>query len=478
MVGLLLQAVLVPVILGVLGDASYGYCALLLAYGRYVLLLDCGLSDGVQRQITHLIATNDEPSTGVVWHTFRRAMLVMAIVGALLFLLVGLFGSGVDGMTQADRWLTVGLAATSAMGLFQFVNYSILFNARSLFRQLAVANAATNLSLAILQLLFVLIFKEAWAFFLGCTLAYSLTLLGMRRMARHIHMPAPRGPWRFTALAEPWEFAKRTFAIRFASTVASTADSILVARALGTQQLGHFKAAMRVPEAAYESMPLTQVFLPEFTASRSSGREDFGELWSKNTRVAFAVGLCLIFVPCCVAPALLPLWLQDKFVSTMPAVMALYALYRAFELYYTTLGASMMGANMPGKVLPFTLFNAVMTVGLAFPAAATYGLAGVAALKLGIHLLQFLPLVCLSRKWVVPEVALGPYFAKILGLLGVAGAYGWLGWSSAQSVWMQESLWLCLPLAVLLSAASLGTCLAMGLAPTPQFVTRILKRRG
>ncbi len=189
--------------------------------------------------------------------------------------------------------------------------------------------------------------------------------------------------------------------------------------------------------------------------------------------MSLAIGCGLIFVPCAFAEPLLKLWLRDQYVAGLGPILIGIAGFRAIEHLNVTILLAFIAAGKPGLANPTSLFNALATAILTFPAAYYYGLEGVVAMKLFIQL-QALLLLAVLFKHVVRGYSAGPTL-RAMGLTVTIGAgMALLGWQIASLDFVVRQPVAALGLAPVWGVAAFILMAALKLTPTPAALGRLL----
>ena len=471
-VGIAVQIVSVPIVLDAIGLAKYGACLFLIALTRWVGLIDLGFLDGSQRRMTLAFDAGDEAKGFSVWNTYRATLLAYAAIGLGVMALLALFvhipdeGAGVEW-----HWLfAIAGAVFAAQYLFQGV--SVYFNSRRQFPRLAVANGAQSLLSGLLALGLTVHYRTPQAYLAGFAIGnfvvacYNLgTIARQARGSKGLFFD--REVFGYTL-----KFGLKLYPTRIATVMTQTFDRIIITNVLGTQALTPYGVASRMPEAAQEALPINYPLMPDLTRAHAEGEASFAKSVDKDTRIALMVGCGLILVPCAFADPVLRLWLHDKFSPDMPWIMLAIGLYRALEMFYSSLALAMIAHGSPQRVLPFTLYNAAMLLLFVGPVAKFEGIVGVAALRVAIHVLQFAPLVVFTRRWIAPEIPLGRWLGGLLGTVGLAAAVA----AGCVALWgtplLTRHAWAALLIAPVAMSVFFFTVDRLGFAEVPSGVKR------
>lgn len=466
--GIAVQLVSIPIVWDVLGAAGLGACFFLITLGRWVNLIDIGFHDGTQRSMTQAFDSGDDSKAFSTWNTYRLLLIFHSIVGFLVFLLLSRFDFSELGHGRNLTSLFVAAGATFA-GQYLYFGASIFFNARRQFKYLAVSNGCQTMVSAIAALLLVLWLRRPEAYLAGFALGNGLVaIVNFGSAARQSRGVDGVQSFDKEAFRYSLAFGLKLYLTRVAATVTSAYDRILVTSALGAPSLTPYATAARIPEAGQEVLPVNQTVLPDLTRAHGEGPQSFADAVERNTLTVFAVSCAALLIPCSFSEPVLQLWLGDKHSVAMSWIMVMLGAYAALQMLYTGLAAAMIAHGSPQRVLPFTFYNAATLLVLAYPVALIFGIVGIAALRLGIHLVQFLPIIAFTQSTVAPKIRLGRWALRLLAVLGIACAFSIGGIAS----WQMSSDWRAVLLVPFASIAFLLTCHVTGVASLPQSVQR------
>lgn len=476
--GLAISLISLPLYFGWLGKEVWGAILTLTLLNRFVSLVDFSLIDGSTREMTSGFAAGDAARAHRAWRT-------TLVVGATVGLATALIYWGLSLLIKIAEIQNVGgysglfLLAGVAFGLnYLATAYGSVFSSQRRFGEVAITNAVMNLVGAISSLTLVYFFRTPHVFFVG-TIIGSLATLGIAwQMQRKADRPAVEGWVDRECLDASLKYGAKMYVNKIAAAFANVADKLLTVPALGTEKLANYSAGGRIPETGFELLPINQVVLQDFIHAKEQGAQAFAQAFERSTRIALAVGCCLILVPCSLGEPVLRLWLKDQFVAEMAPVMLFIGFYRALEVYYGSIGSALYGFGVPQRAAPYTIYNAVATAALAYPVAKSYGIVGLALVNVGIHSLQFLPLTYQASKWLAPGIQLRQHFSKLAGILAVTLALAAAGWYTSQSDLLRTSPWLVLLLAPIWSGLAVMIVFKAGFAEKPHFFGKLKSKLG
>jgi O-antigen/teichoic acid export membrane protein len=476
-VGIAIQLVSVPIVWDVIGGELLGVCYFLILLGRWVSLIDIGFSDGSQRLMTRAFDSGDERQGYSVFYTYVSLLLLHALVGFGLFVVLSKFVAlpelprGVDPLPL----FLVGAAMFVAQYLQQ--GLSFYFNARRQFVYLAVSNGVQFLVSGVLALTLTLWLRRPEAYLAGFAIGYGgvffVSLLLALKQARDAKV---RPTFDKEAFRYCLGFGAKLYLPRVGSVTVGTFDRIAIGKILGPAPLTAYTNAARMPEAASELLPLQQTLLPDLTKAHMEGDRQFEALSEKGTRIALMVGCGLIFIPSSFGSPVLQVWLQDKFVPEMAVIMLLMGLHRAFETFFNGLAQVIIAHGTPHRITMLASVNIVAVLALSYPAATTFGLIGIATMRVLVQAVQFVPSCWYVVRTTVPGLRLWPWIGKLTGILVLAsvGAVG--GFYASQTATFSDHPWMVLIAAPLVMGAFFFLVDRLGFAEVPDAIKRRLRR--
>lgn len=468
MLGIGVQLVSIPIVWNVLGDVRFGACLFLAFVGRWVGLIDIGFHDGTQRNMTNAFDAKEHARGFTVWNTYRALLLLHAVAGFALMLALSMVPSLSHEVGPVSMFLAAG---TMFAGQYLFFGSTIYFNARRQFGYLAVTNGVQILLSSVLALLLTLFTRRPEAYLAGFAIGnVAVALYSFGTISRQSQGVEGVQGFDREALKYAFDFGRKLYLTRVAAVATSTFDRI-VAKPLGTANIAVYSTAARIPEAGQEVLPVNATVLPDLTKAHASGPEEFAKSVEKNTLTVLCVSCAAILVPCAFAEPVLQLWLGDKYRPEMAWIMVMLGVYAALQMFYTALASAMIAHGSPQRVLPFTLYSAVVLMALAYPCAVRYGIVGLAALRLAIQVAQFLPIIAFTQRTIAPEISLGGWLGRLSGVLLIACAFAVAGYAS----WSLASAWMSISLVPVVSGAFLFVCHSSGLSPLPDSVRRRLR---
>jgi O-antigen/teichoic acid export membrane protein len=416
-----IQLLVVPSLIGFLGEDAYGQCLWVIALSAFCLLTDPGLIDGGVVFLMRAQATESGLDPGNVWKTHRTYCFLHALFAAAIFIVAGFFVP-VKGLTPSDTAILFALAAAYyAAQSIQSANMHYL-TATRMYDRLAIVNAVGASVGIVMAVVLVSIFLSPVAYISGLLLGASITIVTGTVLIRKHRATVTTGPSTFDfALAK--EFLRvgwKTYPNRLLMLLAGIGDRLLLGPVKQGAALTHYETSTRIPNGMTELTGLLRTTIQaDIAQSYLVGPSAFAAAVDRYSRLSLALGICLVVVPSAFGAAILDVWLGDKMYAGGPIIMVGIALYRAFELYYGCHGLAMMAALKPHLMFPAILWNASMTIVCTIPAYTLFGVEGLAYMNVLINALLLFPLISLSCRYVVPALDKREHAWAVMRLLTI-----------------------------------------------------------
>ena len=452
-----------PLILGILGKEGWGVCSMLLALSVFVGLLDLGLGEGLCRMLVARVGRGEMEEASSIHRAIERVVLIAGGVQVLAFVVLALMRG-----ESLPLYVLAGLTLVARTAL---MNLSTWFAAHHDFRDIAIANVINNLLGSVGALGLVLWMRRPEALFIAWLMAGLISTAYIRLRIRKLGLVGAG----YTAehVREASIFSRSYFASKVATAFQQGSDRLAIQHVLGNGALGQYSSGCRLPETANEVLPLYSIAGPEMIQAREKGPEEFAQSVNHNLRMALLVAMVAIAIPCSFGPVFGRVWLGPNFIPEIGWVMALMGSYYAVGVYMSMSAHVILATGKAQQILPFTLFNASVTLFGSPYIAKHYGIVGVAVMNVSINVLLIVPLT-----WVTLRLAMAPSAARsalsalsgifLIGCLAVATGMGASNWLAAQG-WNWGFLVAAPLLMVVVSAAIVG----LGLSPMPHLFSRL-----
>lgn len=428
----------IPKLLGILFQfifLHFVYAWLLTQYDAYVAamsytaflgLLDFGLPGATQRELSRALALGDLQRMSSLFAYARR---MHALFAGLAVLAAALFAMAYEHAWRTKPndphgWLILFCGVQAALMIFASPAISIA-NATERFKQVALVSLITSISLPLLGLAAMMVARRPESLGVSTMLAGIVTCSLAYWIATPRYLPPPI-PLERDDRRALHGLGARGYANTVSFVVGNNGDKVMVQNAGVAGSLGSYDLAGRIPLQIYQVIfPITTTVYPELTRLATVDEEGFHRAIERNVRFALAFGCSFLLVPCAFSASLLTFWLHGQFVQANPGavlVMPFMALYRALEIAFGVMTTSYYARGKPQYALPFTVFNAGVTVFATVPMYHWLGIAGVGLMNAGIDLLQIVPMALALRKFAAPRINFSELVKGFFWVLVVTGS--------------------------------------------------------
>ena len=437
-VGLVLGLIMMPFVLGVLGDAQYGLWVFISSIAGYSGLLNLGLGQTISRYVATHHAKQETEQVNRVVNVIGAVYLVMggvalAIAGVLAWFAPALWPS-TDLSTDELRWVIVILGLNVAVGIFGSVFGGVLVGLQrfDLERGIVMTSSVMRLVLTMVFL------QQQWGLptlaliLLAATLVENLGLVWCAfRQARGLRL-GMRYLCRST-LRECFSFSAFAFLEVIASKLIDSTDCIVIGCVLGAEAIVPYYVAQRLCQFITKpAQVIGQFCLPRASELHAKGRtSELRELMTRGMSFAWMLTMGLFIGASYFGPTLIESWLHKPYPQSQVLLLVL-------------LGGQLIATPM--KVVSGVLFG----MGDVRKPAVTYFIEALANFALSLALIYPFGLLGVALGTAIPLylVELGillPYAARRLQLepcrlmTGVVGsqlachvallAYSYVVWS-------------------------------------------------
>lgn len=375
-------------------------------------LIDFDLPQGIQLKLSSSIS--DEES---FWESFRTGLGLQALVGIFGGILVSC-GALISsfGMSPANREIAATLFPI--MGVQMLVDtvgstYLAPLYAKEQLKQFTLANAFIPTFGVLITIPLVLILKSPSAICLAMVIeSFVAGLYKLMALAKFRSWSACVPKIRLDVAKEILGLSIRSYPGNVSGRIAGSIDKVLVG-VLNTEALTIYNVATRI------SFSLAQIFgaanglaVPEMLNVATNEPARYGELLKRNLRfTTWLYGLSII-VTCAFGEVILKAWLNQE-VPGFAWITMLMGIYWYLEMNFGLVTVSFFAFKRAHLMLPFALWNALVTTFGTTVIAKHFGLTGVASMNAVIDLVQIIPICLLLTRVILPEER-SLYFIKVL----------------------------------------------------------------
>jgi len=436
--------VVTPILIHGLGNEAYGLWSLLMAQATYYGLVDLGLRPAVTKYVAEYLALDDWVAINRVVVTGLVVLVVLALVllsvaGVLAVVFPFIFPVG-----QFDssilRWIVFLVGLSVAVTLVENVFDGLLAAAkrfdllniivtgthivRSIFTVVVVCMGGGLLAMSVVLLAFSLI-QLAFSFLLARrTFDYLSTSISCldRATARRL-----------------LRFGILNMAYGVTLKITKSAGAIITGMVLGLAMVTFFSIADTLTKKTLElGKGLNQVVMPVASHLNAQDRkEDLIRLLTLSVRVAVAMSLALTGVFIALGHPLIRLWIGEEYARNSYPVLCVLAGAMVFTPMANMSRNILKGMNQLGIVVKVGILDVVLTLGLGWLGAQSFGLIGMAwavFLSQAITSGFLMPVVACRRI----QLSLGQYVLQAV-LPGVAAAIPAIGMATTLGLLLPPS---------------------------------------
>lgn len=436
--GMLLALILMPLVLGVLGDSQYGTWVFISAIAGYSGLLGLGLGPTVSRYVAAHHAQGDSQQVNRVVNAIGAVYLTMsavavAIAGVLAWLVPVLWPNSGVSVTEL-RWVILVLGVNVAVSILGCVFGGILVG----LQRFELERAFVFGSGIVRFVLTLLVLQKEWGLLILAFITLATTLaenLGYVACAFRL-MPGLRfGPQHFRrqTLRECFSFSAFAFLEVAATKLIESTDCIVIGCVLGTEAIVPYYVAQRLCQ--YISKPLqciASVCLPRAGELHSQGNTaELQDLTARAAGLAWMLVMGFFIGASFFGPMVMATWVHKTYPQSQTILLLLLAgqLIGTPMKVVTSVQFGMGDVRRPSMIY---IVEAIANFALSLSLIYGMGIVGVALgtmlplffVELGILLPYAMKQLGFEPRRLLTDV-LGPQLAPLVALLG----YSYVVWS-------------------------------------------------
>lgn len=402
---LALQVISIPIYIRTLGDKGYGIAVLMSNVRAFWQLLELSAPQGILQVLSRTFKVDEARA----WRYFRTGLGIQFVVGILGFVILAL----APNILSLDKELK-GHPALSAMcfviGVQFFLDsygstYNLPFMAREQFKKVAALTSFLPTATVLVSIAFVLVLRSPVALLLG-SMCDSLTQCFIRFYVIKKHeknfpiLPAFEMP----LAKEILKIGLKSYVTDVSTRIGATFDRILIGTVWGKEMLAIYNLACRIPQVLLETFgKLGQAIQPEMTHVAHNEPEKFDSIFKRNFAFVGAVAVCTILLSSGFGHIIGQAWFRKSY-EDLPIVVLFMGIYYTLEMLHSTITVGFFAKEKAQYMLPFTLWNSLVTVTCTVPVLKNFGLPGVAAMNLFIDVAQILPIHWYASKYILEKV--------------------------------------------------------------------------
>ena len=468
---LALQVVSLAVYFRVLREDLYGIAVAVALYRGYLKLLDLEIPSGALQRLSATFGVDDERA----WRLFRTTLgmqWMVAIVGAVLLVFAPYYAP-LSAETRSYPLLPTLFAVAAFQHATDTISstLSIPYLAREKFRLLTLFESWIPITFTLLMVGGVILFRTPLALVVGTAAESTAGLVVKVALVRRTEGARRLLPAFEPALAkEIFGVGWKVYATNLSSRIGSTVDKIIVEAVLGPGPLAVYNLACRIPQVMLETFTrMSQAITPNMALVAENEPEKFSELLRKNILIVTTVSAAGIIAIGGLGTPLVQAWLR-KVDPAAGLVVLLMSLYYGFEQHFSTMTRGFFAKNKILWMLPFTVWNTTITLAMTAFFARGLGIGGVAAMNVGIDLVQIVPITWLTVRVLAPDVPFRAFLLRTTALIGVSFGVALVFFVATRGVPLGLSSYLWVPFAWAPGALALFILLGSRLGIMPDVV--------
>ncbi len=419
-VNMIVPFFLTPFVVHHLGRVQYGVWILAVSIVSYLALLDLGLRSAVVRFVSraHGRGKPDESAESIQGALWMRLLIALSVVGLSFALAAStrhLFRIPEDLMYAARMTVLlcgVGVASSLVTGVFGAVLTGIhRFDILSMLTMSQTVLRAAGV-LLLLWHGHGLVALAAWELAVIVLAGVATVLLALRLFpAARIRVGKPGS----AVLRALWSYSATTFIFMLAVQVVINTDTLVIGAFLSVGMVTYYAiGSSLVNYSTQVSSAVSSTFIPLASQLESSSDpEALRNMLLRGTQAMLGLVLPIALTLFIRGRTFIDLWMGPQYGPISETVLRILMISLFFSMGDATAGAIMMAIDKHKPVARWSVYEAVLNLGLSLVLVKTIGLYGVAwgtSISMAFTHLAFWP----------------RYNARILGVS--PGTYLWQGW--------------------------------------------------
>lgn len=452
-----LQMINLKVAIHYLGFGVYGIAVLIANIRALWQFVDLDIPQGLIQILSRTFRVDEVKA----WKYFQSGLFLQAIVG-----LVGLTGMSLGafylrghGEFRSQNELTALCVIAGLQFFFDSYGstYNAPFNAREQFSKVAALTAGIPVFTIILQTVLVIIFRSPvgvlFSTLVDSVLQFVIKVVYIIRKEKDFPILPKMDR---ECCRDIIHMGLRSYVAGVSSRIAGIVDKIFVGFALGDTALGVYNLACRIPQILLEAFgKVAESITPEMTHVSANEPHRLAVIFRRNFKfLGFIAAIGIIFVSG-FGDVILRAWM-GKIEPGFGVIVFLMGIYNGLELHHSTITRVFFAQGKAHYMLPFTLWNSLITLSCSWIIAKKFNMVGVASMNCFIDVAQIIPIHYYCSRYGVKEVSLGEMLKITFSVVGtgiVLSLIAFLVVSQFQPGRWCYAVVLCLPIMCVLLAA-------------------------
>jgi O-antigen/teichoic acid export membrane protein len=460
----------VPFYLKYLGVEAYGLIGFFATTQALFQLLDMGLAQTVNREISRYSVEANFRQAANLLHTLAMIYWCVAIcIAAIVVLFAPLIAGywikpermSVQTVQHAIQVMGIVIACRWPVGLYQGALNGLQLN--TVTSAVAVVMTTLGSGGAVLLLAYAVSTVEAFFIWQACVgLLYAVTL---RRLAWRAIQSEDSPRFDTGELRRIWKFATSVALISLLGIFFTQVDKVILSKIISLGDFGCYMLATVIAGGLYLLVvPLFNALYPRFSFLVASGNEaELRRLYRVGTRLLATLLFPVAFMISAFARDLVFVWTGDELLAgSVAPLLSLLSLGSALHCVMYFPYALQLAYGVPRLTLQINLLLLSVLVPVTVILASRYGAIGGAAAWLILHVANILLGTWLTHRrlltdigvqWLIHDV----FRPLVLSAFIVVAAHYLVGWLKLTAV-----------LGLLLAAGSATAAIVVGLVTSPQ----------
>jgi O-antigen/teichoic acid export membrane protein len=197
----------------------------------------------------------------------------------------------------------------------------------------------------------------------------------------------------------------RSYFAGLSTRIASIADKIFIFNVLGKDMSNVYNIACRIPQILLEAFgKIAESVTPEMAHVAENEPSKLADIFKRNFKfIGFVAAVGIMFVSG-FGDVIQRVWLNKDW-DNFATIVFIMGIYYGLELHHSTITRVFFAQGKPQLMLPFSLWNSVITLTMTSFLARRFGLLGPAAMNLFIDLAQIVPIHYYCSRYGVKEIS-------------------------------------------------------------------------
>jgi O-antigen/teichoic acid export membrane protein len=360
------------------------------------------------------------------WRYFRSGLFLHFVIG-----IIGMVGLafGPLYLGQSKELLNYpGLSLLCLVAGVQFFfdtygsAYNAPFNAREQFAKVAALTSVIPVIAIGLSIILVIVMRSPIAVLLGTLVDSILQFIVKIWFIRKRETNFPILPsYDKECCQEIVRMGLRSYFAGLSTRIASIADKIFIFNVLGKDLSNTYNIACRIPQILLEAFgKIAESVTPEMTHVASNEPHKLAEIFRRNFKfIGFVAAVGIMFVSG-FGDVIQRAWLNKQW-DHFAVIVFMMGIYNGLELHHSTITRVFFAQGKAQLMLPFSLWNSVITLTMTSFLAKRYGLLGPASMNLFIDVAQIIPIHYYCSRYGVKDISVSEMLKMTFTIL-VPGA--------------------------------------------------------